>query len=706
MPGMSQPPLPPGGSAEAFFVRDGARLLPTEYPRGPWSPHAMHGGPPAALLVTEALAQQERPGTRLARASVEILGPVPLLPLTVTSTVSRAGRSVELVDAALHAGDREVLRARLWRIRTDDGAGGAGGRAGRWRRRCPRTSSTGRGRSSADYLGYHRGGGGPLRRGRVGRAGPATAWFRLRVPLVLDEPLPALARVLAVVDSGNGIAARWTSTGGCSSTPSLVVHLRAGAGRGVDAGWRRGRTVEPDGVGLAETAVSDVAGAARPGRAVVCSWTGARRAETAVSRTRGSAAGSCGRRGKIGLSSMPATSWPRCGASRPSSAMCSSVSAVMALLAGLGQHEPHHAGVAAVLLPPDHAQRLDPVHQLDRAVVAQQQVLGRLADGRPQVAGVAPHGQQQLVLGVGQPDLARLGLAPAVEPSQLHAEPQQVAEVLVVQRSHGGASGLGRRGGEPHSASPGRARVPGCARGGGRGRSGGRAAGTPHAGQQEAPDEPAPRDPPHARPGSAMTVVRRLARPLLAVTFLAGGVAEALRNPGPRAALAADSPVPMPRVPQARSHRRRPGGAGQRGGAMVGGRAGARDRPASPGSPPLLLAGSLVPTTAAGHRFWEESDPTARAQQRMQVLKNAGLLGGLLLAAVDTEGRESLPRRARRAGREGSRSARRAGREATRAAALARRDAARSISDTARDAGRAAHRGKDAIGDLTARVLP
>lgn len=62
----------------------------------------------------------------------------------------------------------------------------------------------------------------------------------------------------------------------------------------------------------------------------------------------------------------------------------------------------------------------------------------------------------------------------------------------------------------------------------------------------------------------------------------------------------------------------------------------------------VFLMGSLVPTTYAGHRFWEETDETARAQQRMHFLKNLGLLGGLILAAVDTEGAPSLGWRAKR----------------------------------------------------------
>ena len=58
-----------------------------------------------------------------------------------------------------------------------------------------------------------------------------------------------------------------------------------------------------------------------------------------------------------------------------------------------------------------------------------------------------------------------------------------------------------------------------------------------------------------------------------------------------------------------------------------------------------------MPTTLAGHRFWEHSDPTERFGQLSNFLKNAGLLGGLLLAAVDTEGKPSVGYRARRAAR-------------------------------------------------------
>jgi putative oxidoreductase len=62
----------------------------------------------------------------------------------------------------------------------------------------------------------------------------------------------------------------------------------------------------------------------------------------------------------------------------------------------------------------------------------------------------------------------------------------------------------------------------------------------------------------------------------------------------------------------------------------------------------LALAGSLVPTTLAGHRFWEEIDPAARAQQRIHFLKNTSMMGGLLLAALDRSCRRKEASRRRR----------------------------------------------------------
>jgi uncharacterized membrane protein YphA (DoxX/SURF4 family) len=93
----------------------------------------------------------------------------------------------------------------------------------------------------------------------------------------------------------------------------------------------------------------------------------------------------------------------------------------------------------------------------------------------------------------------------------------------------------------------------------------------------------------------------------------------------------------------------------------------------------LVLAASLVPTTLAGHAFWQETDPAARANNKIHFLKNLGLLGGLLLAAVDTEGKPGVAWRtkhgAEAAKRETKRGVKLAKRDAKQIAKAARREA-------------------------------
>ena len=148
-------------------------------------------------------------------------------------------------------------------------------------------------------------------------------------------------------------------------------------------------------------------------------------------------------------------------------------------------------------------------------------------------------------------------------------------------------------------------------------------------------------------------LVRRIARPLMSTIFIAGGI-DALRNPAPRAKAATplieQGKETLPNsvtssVPEDPETLVRINGAIQVGGGILLA-TGKAPRIAS-----IALAGSLVPTTLAGHAFWNETDPEAKAAQKIQFLKNVSLLRGLLIAAVDTEGKPSLAWRGRRAAR-------------------------------------------------------
>lgn len=146
-------------------------------------------------------------------------------------------------------------------------------------------------------------------------------------------------------------------------------------------------------------------------------------------------------------------------------------------------------------------------------------------------------------------------------------------------------------------------------------------------------------------------IVRRLARPMLSSIFISAGFNQ-LRNPdgaAPKAAPVVEKCRSM--LPQQLSSLVPADPAtGVRinaavhvvGGLMLA--TGKFPRVAS-----TVLAASMVPTTLAGHPFWQEDDPAVRAQQQLQFFKNLSIFGGLLIAAVDTEGKPGAAWRGREA---------------------------------------------------------
>jgi putative oxidoreductase len=89
----------------------------------------------------------------------------------------------------------------------------------------------------------------------------------------------------------------------------------------------------------------------------------------------------------------------------------------------------------------------------------------------------------------------------------------------------------------------------------------------------------------------------------------------------------------------------------------------------------VALAGSLIPTTLAGHSFWTMDDPAERAMHRTHFLKNLGLLGGTLLAAADNNGDPGLRWRASHLAADASHAVHRATGNAKSKASIARKSA-------------------------------
>lgn len=153
-----------------------------------------------------------------------------------------------------------------------------------------------------------------------------------------------------------------------------------------------------------------------------------------------------------------------------------------------------------------------------------------------------------------------------------------------------------------------------------------------------------------------MSLTRRLARPLLAASYLYGGI-DWLRHPtahAPSIAPLVHRVAPPLGLPDAPERTARAVGAVQvAAGVML-----------ATGRLPRLAATVLALTSLPGvvgeRPFWAEKDPQGRQGRLNETLTKAAGIGGLILAAVDTEGRPSLGWRAQRAGR----SARRNGEEA------------------------------------------
>src|SRR5689334_8903871 len=128
-----------------------------------------------------------------------------------------------------------------------------------------------------------------------------------------------------------------------------------------------------------------------------------------------------------------------------------------------------------------------------------------------------------------------------------------------------------------------------------------------------------------------MTLVRTVARTMLAGIFIRSRY-ESMQHPeqfAERAKPVTDRIAPVmeaihPSLPtDPKTLVRLNGAAHFVGGIMLATGVGARPAAA-------MLAGSLVPTTVAGHPFWTHGDPEQRRAQLTQLLKNLSMMGGLL----------------------------------------------------------------------------
>ncbi len=206
----------------AVYEKREAGLFATGLARGPWDANAQHGGAAAAVLMRAFETCEPEPSLAIARVTYELLRPVPLGELHVSAAVIRPGRRVQLLEGSLVTPDgTEVVRARALRVaRADVNAGSSAapppgpehGRPNDFARGelelFPRDAIEIRFVAGAFY-----------------ERGPATAWFRLRVPVVDGEEPSALQRLAAAADFPNGIATEVPWDEYVFINPDLTVYV-------------------------------------------------------------------------------------------------------------------------------------------------------------------------------------------------------------------------------------------------------------------------------------------------------------------------------------------------------------------------------------------------------------------------------------------------------------------------------------------------
>jgi hypothetical protein len=242
-------------STQAFWVpEENERFRATLHTQGPWNPRFQHGGPPAALLVRQIERCLPRPDMLLARISVDILGPIPITTLHAHARLLRPGRSVELLEALLEHDGRPIMRASVWRILAPPDHPSV--EEPMLPPALPQQETTVAPEWDCGFLAatewrYAQGG--------YTQPGAATAWVRMRYPLIPGEAVTPMQRLILSADSANGISSPLDIRSWQFIPPELTLHcLRPPVGEWVCMDART--LLQSEGIGVATSTLYDVQG--------------------------------------------------------------------------------------------------------------------------------------------------------------------------------------------------------------------------------------------------------------------------------------------------------------------------------------------------------------------------------------------------------------------------------------------------------------
>lgn len=237
-----------------YFTRlDTHRFLATDEVSGAWDIEQQHIAPALGLLAHAVELDRDRrrdDGLRVGRLSYDILGTVPVDAFEVAVRVVRPGRTIELVEASLRHGERDIVLLRAWLMQARDSERVAG-------------TPLNRMPSPTDLTAWDPTSlwpGGFIATAEVRRdqqePGRARFWVRSRTTLLDDEPVSDLASFTGLLDIANGMTVRAAPSEVAFPNVDLTAHFFVEP-RGEWVGFDTSVSFGGSGLGLTSSVIHD-----------------------------------------------------------------------------------------------------------------------------------------------------------------------------------------------------------------------------------------------------------------------------------------------------------------------------------------------------------------------------------------------------------------------------------------------------------------
>lgn len=231
-----------------------AHYEPTEHAQGVWDPNEQHMAPATGVLCNELEQFALRPELRYARINLDIWGMIRFAPFTIETRILRPGRTIELVEARMLLKGQTCIVANAWRLQTSD----TSSIAGLEDEAIPDHEQMG------DWHTFSTWGGGYINSLQVKsnderRPGHGVVWMKNELEMVEGHQTSAFVRLMGMVDTANGVAARTEPGAWVFPNVDLNINLlRMPQGRWL--GFDTHQQYGDDGIGLTSSVLHDELG--------------------------------------------------------------------------------------------------------------------------------------------------------------------------------------------------------------------------------------------------------------------------------------------------------------------------------------------------------------------------------------------------------------------------------------------------------------